>query len=273
VLSTRIRGEGRPIVLLPWFSLDQAVMAAAFEPVFAATTGWRRIYLDLPGTGGSSAAAVGPLSDAVLDAVQETVESVLGPRPFLLAGCSYGGYLAAGLARRIPARIPGLLLVCSGVRIRPDGRNLSRALPSTPEPHWLDDVLPELHEHFGHAIGNQTRSVATRTGQALRLNGPTDDDYLDALHSAGYPLSDEESPYRFDGTVSILAGRRDRVAGHLDQFDALGHFPHGSYVALADTGHYLPFEQPERFRALTLDWLATAPDPPDRDACQPIGQV
>jgi pimeloyl-ACP methyl ester carboxylesterase len=27
-------------------------------------------------------------------------------------------------------------------------------------------------------------------------------------------------------------------------------------VALSGAGHYLPFEQPERFRSVTLDWLA-----------------
>jgi pimeloyl-ACP methyl ester carboxylesterase len=47
--------------------------------------------------------------------------------------------------------------------------------------------------------------------------------------------------------VTILAGRRDRVAGYLDQLAALARYPHGSHVALADAGHYLPFEQPDAF--------------------------
>jgi pimeloyl-ACP methyl ester carboxylesterase len=241
-------------VLLPWFGLDHAVMAAAFEPVFASTTGVCRIYMDLPGTGESPPAE--PNSDAVLAAVEETVESMMGAAPFLLAGCSYGGYLAAGLARRAPTQIPGLLLVCPGVKIRPDQRNLSRVLPSTPQPQWLADVPGELHQHFSHGIGCQTRSVANRIAQVFQRNGPTDEDYLAALRSTGYQLSDEDSPRLFDGNVTIVAGRRDRIAGHLDQFDALAHYPHGSFVALGDAGHYLPFEQPERFQALTLDWLA-----------------
>jgi len=229
-------------------------MAAAFEPVFTGITGLCRIYIDLPGTGDSP--AVEPHSDAVLEAVVETGQSTIGAAPFLLVGCSYGGYLAAGLARRAPTRIPGLLLVCPGVKIRPDQRDLSRVLPSTPQPRWLTEVPNELHEHFGHAIGYQTRSVANRIARAFHLNGPTDEDYLAALRSTGYQLSDEDSPQLFDGNVTILAGRRDRIAGHLDQFDALAHYPHGSLVVLGDAGHYLPFEQPERFQALALDWLA-----------------
>jgi pimeloyl-ACP methyl ester carboxylesterase len=256
VLSTQIRGVGRPLVLLPWFGLGHAVMAAAFEPAFAGSTDLRRIYIDLPGTGDSP--PVAPHSDAVLDAVEETVDATVGSAPFLLAGCSYGGYLAAGLARRAPTRVLGLLLVCPGVKIRRDQRNLSRVVPTAPEPRWLDEVPEKLHAHFGLGIGNQTRSVANRIAEAFALNGPTDDDYLASLRSNSYALSDETSPRPFDGNVTILAGTRDRIAGHLDQFDALAHYRHGSFVALGDAGHYLPFEQPARFQALALDWLRTA---------------
>lgn len=241
-------------MLLPWIGLDSAVMAAAFEPAVAGTDNVRRIYIDLPGTGGS--APVEPSSEAVLEAVIETVESIIGTAPFLLAGCSFGGYLAAGLARRAPDRILGLLLVCAGVKIRRGQRNLSRVLPSTPEPGWLAQVPDELQGHFALAIGCQTGEVANRVADAFRLNGPTDTDYLATLRSSpGDQLSDEDSPQRFDGNVTIVVGERDRIVGHLDQHAALAHYPHGSFVALSDAGHYLPFEQPARFHALTHNWL------------------
>jgi pimeloyl-ACP methyl ester carboxylesterase len=76
VLALRGRGEGRPSVLLPWFGLDAGVTALAFESIFSSTAPWRRIYLDLPGQGKSPAVAAN--SDAVLNAVAETIESVLG---------------------------------------------------------------------------------------------------------------------------------------------------------------------------------------------------
>lgn len=259
VLAVTVRGEGRPIVLLPWFGLDSAVMAAAFEPVFSATTGWRRIYVDLPGTGRSSPVAAN--SDAVLDAVRETVDSIVGAEPYLLAGCSYGGYLAAGLARRTPARVAALLLVCAGVKIRPADRNLDQVLSPTPQQNWLDDVPAGLHDHLARAIGNQTRSVASSIAAAITLGGSGDDGYLERLRSTGYELSDERSPRTFDGNVTVLAGRQDRIAGFLDQFAALSLYPQGSFVALNAAGHYLPFEQPQRFKAITLDWLARAERP------------
>lgn len=253
VLAVRQSGAGQPIVALPWFGLDGGVTALAFEPVFAESAGWRRIYVDLPGTGRS--APVAPNSDAVLDAVCETVESVLGALPYLLAGCSYGGYLASGLARRDPERVEGLLLVCAGVKIQPADRNLARLVPSTPQPHWLDDVPEPLREHFAHAIGRQSRSVVSRVLRAFTANGPSDEDYLDLLRSTGYRLADEGAPATFAGPSTLVAGRSDRVAGHLDSFDALDSYPGASYHALGGAGHYLPFEAPETFAGLVRDWL------------------
>jgi len=291
-LSVEVRGHGRPLVVLPGFGLDQAVMAAAFEPVFApapaavpvagpvagpaasgsasAVTGWRRLYLDLPGCGKSP--ILEPNSDAVLDAVQETTAALLGTEPFLVAGSSYGGYLAAGLARRLPAQVRGLLLVCPGVRIGPAERNLTGVLPSTPEPGWLTGTPQELHEHFGHGIGRQTRAVADRVARAFSLIAPMDEEYLELLRSTGYQLSDQGSDQIFDGEVAILAGRRDRIAGYLDQFEALARYPRGSFTAVSDVGHYLPFERPELFAALTLEWLARS-DPAHLAHVAQVAQV
>jgi pimeloyl-ACP methyl ester carboxylesterase len=249
-LTVEVRGDGTPVVLLPWFGLSHAVMAAAFEPIFTQVEDWRRIYVDLPGTGTSP--PVAPASDAVLDAVQNYIAPL---DRFVLAGCSYGGYLAAGLARRIPARIAGLLLVCSGVKILPEQRDLSGALASSPEPGWLDATPERLHSHLQLAVGHQTRDVVARIARAVDGEPPSDERYLDALRSTGYQLGDEGSTARYDGPVLLVAGRSDRVAGYRDQFDALGNYPRGSYAAVAEAGHYLPFEQPERFTSLVLDWL------------------
>jgi pimeloyl-ACP methyl ester carboxylesterase len=258
VLSVRRHGAGRPIVLLPWFGLDGAVTAMAFEPAFSATSGWRRVYVDLPGTGNSPTIAA--TSDAILDAVADTIHATVGTAPYLLAGCSYGGYLAAGLARRQPAQIAGLLLVCAGVKIQPADRNLSRLVASAPRPSWLDAVPAAWHEHFRHAIGAQTALVAKRVLRAVTSNAPTDESYLERLRATGYRLSDEDAPSLFPGITTLLAGAQDRVAGYLDLFDALPSYPNGSYHTLSNAGHYLPFEQPQRFAPLVRDWLTQAGD-------------
>jgi pimeloyl-ACP methyl ester carboxylesterase len=268
-LSSTIFGAGRPVVLLPGFGLDASVMAAACEPAFvaaASATGerWQRIYLDLPGTGGSPPGE--PTSEAVLSEIRKTVTELVGDTAVLLIGHSYGGYLASGLVRRDPAAIAGLCVVCAGPRIKPADRDLSGVLRSDPEPGWLDDVPEDLHGHFAQAIGHQTRTVASRVAAVLAARGPLDEDYLDALRPAGYQLDDEptddepdeptdDEPAGFAGQVALLAGRRDRIAGFRDSVAALDRYPYGTLTAVAEAGHYLPFEQPETFAGAILDWL------------------
>src|SRR5436190_20097066 len=91
-------------------------MAAALEPAVADLAGWQRIYVDLPGCGQSPP---GPAnSDGVVEVLADFLDREVGPARPLLAGCSYGGYLAAALARRHPQRIAGLLLVRHATKIR-----------------------------------------------------------------------------------------------------------------------------------------------------------
>jgi pimeloyl-ACP methyl ester carboxylesterase len=253
VLAALVHGDGYPIVCLPWFGHDGAAMSAAFEPAFAGSSRWQRVYLDLPGTG--SSVPVDPTSDAVLDAVAQTVGSLLGDAKFLLAGCSYGGYLAAALARRIAVQVSGLLLVCTGTKLDPAARNLSGVSQPTPEPGWLDGVPAELHDYFGRGIGCQTREVADRLAAVFAVSTPRDDEYLTVLRSTGFELTRDDLMAPSDVPTVILTGRTDLVCGYIDQFEELGRYPNASYVALNDAGHYLPFEQPQRFATLVQDWL------------------
>ena len=252
-LHLQSHGAGRPLVVLPSFSLDHNAMASALEPVFIGRAGWRRLYVDLPGTGASPSGE--PRSDAVLDAVLGTIEAKLDDERFAILGWSYGGYLAAGVTRRLPEQVCGLMMVCTGFRIRPQDRDLTGTRASTPEPKWLDEVLPSLHDHFIHAVGSQTAEVATRIAGTLGRNGPTAEDYLSALRRDGFALSDETALTPCDAPVCLLAGQRDRVVGFASLFDALGNYGHATYTCLSSAGHYLPLEQPAIFASVTQSWL------------------
>jgi pimeloyl-ACP methyl ester carboxylesterase len=252
-LHVHRRGEGELVVVLPALGLDHRVMAEVTEPVFAATTGWSRLYVDLPGTGGSPPGE--PRSDAVLDAVMAAIDAVPGSQRFAAAGWSYGGYLAAALARRLQGRVSGLLMACSGFKIRPRDRNLAGVLNSAAEPGWLADVPAHLHDHFSHAIGCQSAAVASRVAAALARNGQADTAYLGALRADGFALSDEDAPTTCGGPVCFIAGRRDRVAGYADMIAAADRYDHADAILIGNSGHYLPLEQPGMFHAAVHSWL------------------
>ena len=245
-------GDGVPVVLVPMFGLDRRSMVVAFEPVLSGR-GLRRIFVDLPGIGGS--APVEPSSDAMLDALIEFVDGI--GEPVHLVGASFGGYLAIGLARRRPELVRSLLLVASGTRILVADRAVPTEEPETPEPDWLDGVPPDLHEHLDKAVSQRTKEVA---GRVAGLIGDTraDEEYLERVRSTAYQLSDEGTPHVFPGPVLMVTGRADRVAGYEDQLRAMAAYPNGTYVALPGAGHYLPYERPDLFAAVVRGWLDVA---------------
>ena len=253
-LHLQVHGSGRPLVVLPSFSLDHAAMATAVEPVFAEPSGWRRIYVDLPGTGGSPPGT--PRSDVVLDEVVGAIRTELGDECFAILGWSYGGYLAAGVTRRLLEQVAGLMMVCTGFRIRPEDRDLTGVSTSTPQVGWLTHVPTHLHVHLSHAVGAQTAEVANRIAAMLDRNGPTDEAFLASLRTDGFALSDETAQTPCDAPVCFLTGLRDRVIGFASLATAVGLYDHAAHTTVSSAGHYLPLEQPDLFAGVTTSWLS-----------------
>lgn len=247
--AAEVHGSGRPIVCLPMFTLAASVTAAALEPAFADRPDWRRHYVDLPGHG---AAPPGPeTADEIVELLARQIDL---PR-FRLAGLSYGGYLAAALARRFPDRVEALLLVCPGIRIRREDRDLPADARAPAPAGWLDGVGPELSDHLAVAIGRRTPEVAARVAAVVGAGLPRHGEYLERLRAGGYRLSDEDTEVDFAGPTQIIAGRDDLIGGYADQFRALRRYPRGDFAAVAGAGHYLPFERPETFASLVRAWL------------------
>ena len=181
--------DGVPVVCLPSFSTDRQVTQAAFDQPLAAAGGLRRCYVDLPGHGESPGP---PDSDGIAAwSPASSTEELPGQR-FLLAGWSYGGYLAMALARRRPGDVAGMLLVCPGIKISMADRDLPagrRARPGVPdEAGWLDDVPGHLRAHLSAALGHRTREVARRVSGVLTGSGRGDEAYRERLRATGYRL-------------------------------------------------------------------------------------
>lgn len=242
---------GTPAVCLPWFGTSRVTTREALGPALAGSV-VRQIYPDLPGHG-DSPALVQATSDAVLDAVVTFIEQEI-QEPVLLAGCSYGGYLASAVARRHPELVRGLLLVCPGVRRE---RDLPAESELPADPDWLDDAPGALHDHFDRAVGNRTCLVVQRVCAALNAGGPGDEAYQSALQGGvGYFFDDDDDASAvFNGPVGVVTGRQDRIVGVADQFRRMSVYPRGTFVAADLAGHYLPYERPDVLRSVSLDWL------------------
>jgi pimeloyl-ACP methyl ester carboxylesterase len=241
------------VVCLPMFRMTRAATASAFQPAIAGT-GLRGVYLDLPGHG-DTPANCRPESQAVLDTVSAWLDDH-ADTPILLAGASYGAYLAAGIARQRPELVRGLLLVCPGIRMARDSRTLPEPTPPAAPTGWLDAAPAGLRAHLDVALGNRTSTVVETVLAALDSGGSGDETFLKQLQgSPGYALPDEDADIAFAGTVSVVTGRQDGIVGYADQFRAMRHYPRGTFTMIDTAGHYLPFEQPALLRSITHDWV------------------
>ncbi len=98
-------------MILHGWTLDHQVMLHALEPVFEKQSGWKRIYIDLPGMGRSQPHPSIQSSDEMLEAVLRLLDEMIPDEQFIVCGYSYGGYIARGIVHSRRETVRGLLLV------------------------------------------------------------------------------------------------------------------------------------------------------------------
>ncbi|WP_432549539.1 alpha/beta fold hydrolase, partial [Kineococcus esterisolvens] len=99
-------GTGTPLFLLHGFGVDHRLLLP-LDPVIGAADGWRRIYLDLPGTTGTPIGEVASTRD-VVDAVEREIAERIGDEPFAVLGNSFGAMVARQVAHDLRPRVLGL---------------------------------------------------------------------------------------------------------------------------------------------------------------------
>lgn len=121
VIEFECMGEGTPILFLHGWGMDRRIMSGSFEPVFLdEALYYKRIYIDLPGMGKSVAGGAVKTSDNMLDGIHQFVTDVVGSE-VILAGESYGMYLARGFVNKYPKMEKSLILLCP--LVYPGNRN------------------------------------------------------------------------------------------------------------------------------------------------------
>ena len=252
-----IHGEGRPFISLHGFSPDHRSMSGCLEPIFEHRSGWQRIYPDLPGMGKTPGKERITNSDQMLDIVSDFIDQVIPGQRFVLAGDSYGGYLARGIIYRRPALVDGLLLICP--LIIPD--HTKRSVPShvalVKDPALMSSLEPSEREEFESFAVVQSWRIWERTrDEVIAGVSVADEDFLSKLQAHGYPFSfDVDTVLPFEKPTLILAGRQDAMVGYRDAWEILENYPRGTFAVLDRAGHNLQIEQETLFNALVNEWL------------------
>ncbi|MET3291500.1 UNVERIFIED_CONTAM: pimeloyl-ACP methyl ester carboxylesterase [Brevibacillus sp. OAP136] len=250
-----VRGTGTPILMLHGFSCDRHLMMGGMEPVFAERSGWKRIYIDLPGMGATKTAEWIQSTNDMLTVVEQFVDAVLPDTRFVVAGQSYGGYLAQALLAKRPEQIAGMLMIC------PTAGMAKRDVPPftvlAKDEAFLRSFDHEDAEEFTsmHVVQDRYNWERFRDEILVGIKA-ADQEHLERLRQQ-YDLEPDagvtEQPY--EKPVLIVAGRQDHAVGYRNQWEMAQRYPRASFAMLDRAGHNLHIEQKTLFDALVSEWL------------------
>ncbi len=253
-----VHGEGKPFIMLHGFAPDHRLMKGCFEPIFKQRSGYRRIYLDLPGMGKTKSKAWIKNADVMLDILVDFINEIIGDENFLLAGTSYGGYLARGIIHRMPDKVDGLLLLCPCIVADAKKRNRPLHVALKREAGLLERLDPLEAEDFASMAVVQTETVWVRYRDEI-LSGVKvkDTPFLNNFQRSGYAFSFDVDALqkKFEKPSLMLMGRQDATVGYKDAWSILDNYPRATFAVLDWAGHNLQLEQEELFCALVNEWL------------------
>jgi pimeloyl-ACP methyl ester carboxylesterase len=254
-----IHGSGTPIVMIHGWSVDHRLMKGCMEPVFQnLDTPWQRIYFDLPGMGKTKGPPWINGTDQMLNVVLDFIDGILPNRHFLVAGESYGGYLARGVIKAREPLVDGLLLICPVADQETLANNVPVFRVLEKDDAFLDSLSEENRNFFATINVVQNKRVWERFAKDV-LPGLKAADYSFLEKSLGqnvpYKVNVDqiEKPYR--QPALFVMGRQDSVVGYRDHWQLIENFPRASFMILDKAGHNLQIEQDVLFNAMVKEWL------------------
>ncbi len=242
------RGDGLPLVALHGAGVDHRDIAGALEGG-GGFEGVRRIYVDLPGLGRSSADGLAGNDDVVTVLFDFLAQLQAGP--VMLIGHSYGAYLARGVAGRRPDLVGGLALLA------PIGERTSEVPPGVvieQDDDAYDELDPEQRRVFAEYFVVRTAATARRFRNASWPGTRLIDQPAMERILQHWAVELGTSP--FAKPTLIVAGRNDSTVGYRDAMALLDHYPHATLAVVAGAGHALAHERAELVSALIREWMS-----------------
>lgn len=250
-------GEGKPIIMLHGWPLDHRILVSTMEPLFKDRDGWKRIYPDLPGMGETPGMDWITLQDQILDIVLEFVDDVVPGQRFVVAGVSYGGYLARGVVFQRSVLMDGLLLIVPVMLADDTQRTLPSHIPLVKDPALVSELEPNLAEAFqGFAVVQSRELLDSMKAVGAPAREIADHEFLSKLReNYAFSFHVDTLPEPFGGPTLMMMGRQDSSCGYRDAWSILENYPRGTFVVLDRAGHGLMIEQRDIANALVKEWL------------------
>ncbi|HZR41601.1 MAG TPA: alpha/beta hydrolase [Ktedonobacteraceae bacterium] len=244
-------GAGRPVVMLPGIPTDHGIMLRFMEPLFTQRDGWLRLYPDLPGTGQTPGVDRLATPDRVLDAMLAFIDKVIPGQRFVLAGYSYGGYLARGVLYHRAESIDGLMLCAPMMKADPAQVHLPKRTTLVEDPA----LIAQLDPGIANIIVVQSPGVVEAARGVQEEVETANFPFLDRLEETGFSFDVDALSAPFGGPTLILTARQDHICGYRDSWSLLEKYPRATFAVLDRAGHLLNIEQDALCQALMREWL------------------
>jgi len=249
-------GTGRPLLMLHGWPTDHRSIANDMEPLFKNRNGWRRIYPDLPGMGKTRGPDWITHQDHMLDVVLEFIDAVAPGERFVVAGVSYGGYLARGVVYRRGEQMDGLLLLVPGAGTDDRKEYLPKPLVIHEDADFLAALTPDEQDMRGFIVVQSMDVLADFRRVINPAVAIANHEFLQRLDQQyAFSFDVDSLPAPFPAPALFLTGRHDNLCGYRDTYQLLDDYPRASFAVLDRAGHALGGEQKMLFRALVNEWL------------------
>lgn len=251
-------GKGIPVIMIHGYCIDHRMMMGCMEPFFSKKSGWRRIYIDLPGMGKTKGGKWIADADTMLKVILEFIDKVIPDQKFLVAGYSYGGYLARGIVNKKAELVNGLFLLCPVIIANREKREVPIKTVLVQDMQLIAELTPTELQYFDMVI--QTRENWNRfKNEVLPCFELADMDYLRKFKKNGYGFSFEieDIEKKYDMPTVIATGRCDSVVGYKDAWRILNSYPKATFAVVDNAGHDLQIEQPKLFYELIDSWISS----------------
>lgn len=246
-------GSGKPIVMLHGYHVDHRILSGCMEPIFCDKTGYKRIYFDLPGMGKSGTAEWIKSSDDLLEIVLGLIDCVIPGENFIIAGQSYGGYLARGVINKISHRVDGAILICPVILADNSKRNVEEMKVFASDEVLLSKLSKEEIEDFNSSVVVQSEQIYERYQNEIVAGVmAANSEFLQIIRTQGYEFTFDvdQLEHSFDKPTLFLLGKQDDCVGYKDALTILPNYPRATLAVLEAAGHALQLDQPEQLAAL-----------------------
>lgn len=252
-------GLGEPILILPGLGMDSSSMKKVWEPLFKKYLGYKRYYIDLPGSGKSSAFNEQPSSDLNLKILENFCRQIIGENPFRITAFSYGSYLTLGLLKQGNLPISKLFLV-SPVVVGPKKlRNLPKPviLKESDKISFLKLSAEDKNKFYNEFVFINEKNLRKFSNILLPSLKNCNLISLKKLWRESYAFSKINvlEDCNFDIPISVVAAKQDSTVGFKDQLRLLDLFERIDFHILDGSGHYIFIEQRKKFKYLAGNWL------------------